>query len=61
MTVFREGNHEGLPLHNMMVRRGNPLWLPFNYIRKHNMTVRRGNPLWLPFNYIRKIYYGNYV
>ena len=25
----QKGNHKGLPLHDITVRRGNPLWLPY--------------------------------
>ncbi|OQY45114.1 MAG: hypothetical protein B6247_29360 [Candidatus Parabeggiatoa sp. nov. 2] len=28
VKLFGEGNHKGLPLHDMTICRGNPLWLP---------------------------------
>jgi len=31
-ATFVKGNHKGLPLHKIMIYRGNPLWLPLNGI-----------------------------
>jgi len=53
VPLLGEGNHKGLPLHDMTVCRGNPLWLPLRITnnglhKKNQLGSRVSNVFLLP-------------